>query len=96
MGLKVTYTHPAFPDDYEFDVYGVGLVTNGEAKELTAEEEQAAVGKLGMPVRDYLGESEDMKVEGTATVKAADIPPPPEEVETTQVIDPEEEEGGES
>ena len=72
MALKVTYENPAFEKDQEFDIAGIGLVKNGTAKTLSKEEEEAAVAKLGMSVKDF-AKGGTLKVEGTTELKAAEV-----------------------
>jgi hypothetical protein len=88
MALKVTVTNSDFPDDHEFEVRGLGLFTNGKSRSVTEEEEAAYVALNGVSVRDGTKESEYLKVEGTAEVKAPE--PAEEEEEST------EDKGGES
>jgi hypothetical protein len=88
MALKVTVTNSDFPEDYEFEVRGLGLFTNGKSRSVTEDEEAAYIGLNGVSVRDGTKGSENIKVEGTAEVKA---PEPVEEEEA-----PTEDKGGES
>lgn len=70
MSLKVTFKHPDFPSEAEFDVIGLGLFKNGQAKTLSEEEEAMFVSLNGESVRDRLKGNEMFKVEGTSEVKA--------------------------
>jgi hypothetical protein len=73
MSLKLSYHNPAFPKDQEFDLGGV-LVKNGSSITLSEEQELSMAARFGTTVKEHFKESEDVKVEGTAEVKAADIP----------------------
>lgn len=73
MALKISYKNDAFPKDYEFDIHGVGLVKNGGTVTLSKEDEERAVGILGMPVKEYVKGSDDVSVEGTTELKAAEV-----------------------
>jgi hypothetical protein len=72
MALKISYHNAAFPKDEEMDLGGF-LVKNGGSVSLSEEQEADLAARLGMPVREYFKDSEDVKVEGTATVSAKDI-----------------------
>lgn len=72
MSLKVTFTHPDFPKGYEFEVAGLGLLKNGEATSVSAEQEAQFVAEHGEGVKDHLKEDEMFKVEGTTEVKGGD------------------------
>lgn len=73
MALKLSYNNAALPKGQEVDLGGV-LAKNGSTVELSEEQELSLAARVGMPVRDYFKDSEDVKVEGTATVAAKDIP----------------------
>jgi len=89
MSLTVKVTNKAFPDDHVFSISSMGNFTNGKAREITKEEEQAFVDERGIPVRDALS-GEGFDVSGTATAK---VPESDEETATTTEKD---KEGGES
>jgi hypothetical protein len=73
MGLKISVNNPALPKGEPLDIGGL-LVENGGTVTLTEEQEQALVNRVGMAVKDYFKDSEDFKVEGTATVKTSEAP----------------------
>jgi hypothetical protein len=81
MTLTLTYHNPDFPDDYEFGVEGLGQFKNGEAREVTEEQEQAFVNANRMLVKDALEGNELFTVEGDATVTEAPEEPTPSEEE---------------
>lgn len=83
MSLSVKVQNKEFPDDHVFAIDGLGLFTNGKAREVTKEEEQAFVDARGIAVRDALG-GESFDVSGTATAK---VPDPPEETTTTEATE---------
>ena len=72
MSLKVTYTHPGFDKNYEFDVVGLGLLKNGQAKTLSEEEEAMFVSMHGESVKDHFKGDEGFKVEGTSEAKGGE------------------------
>lgn len=74
MALTVKVTNPAFPDDTEFTIMGLGAFQNGEEREVTKEEEQAYVDATGHTVRDGLADTNMFEVKGTATAKVPDAP----------------------
>lgn len=69
MPLTVKYEHPDFPTDQEFDIAGIGVVTNGEEKELTNEEEIAFITSRRLTVRDGFEDDERMTISGTTSVQ---------------------------
>ena len=73
MGLKISYKHPDFPKDQEFDLRGFGLIKNGGSKTLSKEEEEAAVALHGMSVKDYFKGNEMAKVEGTTELSSSEV-----------------------
>lgn len=73
MSLKVSFTHPHFDKGTEVDLTGVGLIKNGGSKTLNEEEERAAVARLGMGVKEYFKDSEQVKVEGTTELKSTEV-----------------------
>lgn len=88
MALKVTVENDAFPKDHEFEIRGLGLFTNGKARTITEEEEQAFVALNEKSVKDAVKGSNYIKVEGTSEVKVSEVV-----VETSDTTT---EEGGES
>lgn len=73
MSLKLTYTHPSFDKDEEFELTGIGLVQNGKTRTLSEDEERAAVARLGMPVKEAFKGNEQVKIEGTSEVKVSEV-----------------------
>lgn len=73
MSLKVSYKNDAFPKDYEFEVYGIGLIKNGGSVTLSKDQEERAVTMVGMSVKDYVKDSADVSVEGTTELKANEV-----------------------
>lgn len=69
MAFKITYKHPDFPNDWEFDVTGVGTMTNGKAKTLNEEEEAAFIVRNRVGVKEYFKGNEMVEVSGTTEVK---------------------------
>ena len=72
MSLEVTVKNDQFPDDYEFDVRGLGLFKNGETRTVSDEEEAAFLAVHGRTVREAAGNSATVSVKGRATVKNED------------------------
>jgi hypothetical protein len=79
MALTMTYHNPAYPDDYEFGVEGLGLFKNGESREITEEQEQAFVTSGRMLVSDAFENNEMFTVEGEPTVSEVPEEATPEE-----------------
>jgi hypothetical protein len=73
MGLKVTYEHPDFDKGHEFSVNGLGILKNGEATEISDEQERTFVATNQASVRDALKGNGAFTVEGTASVKESDL-----------------------
>lgn len=74
MPLKVSYNNPALPKGQEIDLGGF-MVKNGSTVELTKEQEESIVARIGVSVKDYFAGSEDVKVDGTALVTVAATKP---------------------
>lgn len=73
MTLKLTWTHPDMPKGEEGEIRGVGLVKNGSSVTLNEEQERNAIAVLGMSVKDFFKDSEQVKVEGTSEVKVSEV-----------------------
>lgn len=69
MGYTVTYTNEAFPDDREFDVRGLGLLTNGVPFTVSEDQERNFILENRQTLEDALGGNEDYKIEGSTEVK---------------------------
>ena len=69
MALKVTVDKPQFPKGQEFAIQGIGIIENGKALTLTADQERDYAAFHGKTVRDGLSGDEAFKVEGTAEWK---------------------------
>jgi hypothetical protein len=70
--LSVTVANDAFPDDTKFEIVGLGEFTNGEAREVTEEQEKVFVSMYQMPVEEKVGESENVDISGTTTIENMD------------------------
>lgn len=68
MPLKVTYTNDNFDKDHEWDVPGLGIIQNGVPTTISKEQEEQFVLERRMTVKDAVGDSEYVKVEGTTEV----------------------------
>jgi len=88
--LSVTVTVPDFPDDYEFGVNGMGVFTNGQARELSQDEEMGYYNEYGQSVKNGTADTPSIKVSGTALVKDADLPELPQFTPTETEIPPQE------
>jgi hypothetical protein len=68
MGLTVTFENKEYPDGFEFGVEGLGLFKNGEAREISEEEEKTYFAATGYSVKTGFSNSANVKVEGEGTV----------------------------
>lgn len=73
MTLKISVNNKQLPKGELLDIGGVA-VENGSSVSLDEEQELSLANRVGMPVREYFKDSEDVKVEGTASVSSKDIP----------------------
>lgn len=98
MAYSIKFTHPAFDKGEEFDLTGVGLVENGSATKMDADQERYFISRNGMSVKDYFKDSEMVEVTGTSELKAEEIKEllPPEEEPVVEVTPATPEGGGES
>jgi hypothetical protein len=72
VALTVTVANDAFPDDTKFEVVGLGEFTNGEAREVTEEQEKVFVSMYQMPVEEKVGESGNVDISGTTSIENMD------------------------
>jgi hypothetical protein len=92
MPTTLKFTNDAFPPDTEFGVEGIGVLKNGQAKELTEDEERAYAASTRSLIHESCKDSEMFEVSGTPTftsIKDA-IGIDPEEISfvTTEVTTP--------
>jgi hypothetical protein len=87
MALSVTVSNDQYPDDQEFEIVGLGAFKNGEAREITEEQEKTFVSLYQMAATDKLGEQDAVTVSGDSTIEnidevlgvdVSDTPPPPD------------------
>jgi hypothetical protein len=91
MGLTVTFHNPAYPDGYAFGIEGLGVLNNGEASEISEEQEQAFANATGATIAEAFENNEFATVEGDPTVSG-----PEEPTGTQPAAEPEEGEGEET
>jgi hypothetical protein len=65
MAFKLEANHPDFPKGWELDCDGIG-VKNGGSVAITAEMEEAFIGKNGRSIEEIYGHSEIHKLSGTS------------------------------
>jgi hypothetical protein len=86
MGLEVSFTNEQFPKDYEFDVGGL-LIPNMGSVKLDDDAELNFVSRHRQAVKDWAGDSEQVKVTGSPKYGPAEVakmfPEPEEEVFVT-------------
>lgn len=98
MSYTIKFTHPDFDKDAEFELTGVGLVTNGKEFKMDADAERAFVSRNGVSVKDYFQGSEMVNVSGTSELKADEVKAltPTEPTAAEDVTPPTSDEGGET
>lgn len=72
MALTVKYNNAALPEGQPVDIGGV-LVENGGSVELTREQEDTLVSRVGMLAKDYFKDSEDVEVSGNPFLSQSDL-----------------------
>jgi hypothetical protein len=65
MALTLTYNHPFFPAGQNFDVRGIGLIPNKQAKVLTAAEEASFLKVHGRKVEVASAADSQFQTTGT-------------------------------
>lgn len=73
MAYKITYNHPAYDKDHEFDIRGIGIIKNGDSVTLDDEAETTFIQLTGMTVKDKLGNDEHFHVDGSSSLKKSDV-----------------------
>jgi hypothetical protein len=68
MALTVKVDHPDYSEGTEFGINGLGLFKNGEAREITEEEERAYASYAQVGAGDMLKQSDYLEVSGTPIV----------------------------
>jgi hypothetical protein len=74
MTTTIKFTNDAFPPNTEFSVEGIGVLKNGEAKELTEDQERDYAASTRSLVHETAKDSEMFELSGTpafTTVKDA-------------------------
>lgn len=74
MALKVTYKSPGYEKGTEVSINGLGLLTVGEPRTLTEDEEWAFYSEHGDTVKNILGGDSMFDVSGTAEITAKELP----------------------
>jgi len=72
MAYEVTVSNDQFPEGHEFEVVGLGLFKNGEAREVTEDQEKQFVSLYGMSVADRVGEQDSVQISGSPIVENID------------------------
>jgi hypothetical protein len=72
VAFSVTVQNDAYPDDQTFEVIGLGEFTNGQARDVTEEEERAFVSANQKPVDEAIGENQSVSVSGSTTIDNMD------------------------
>jgi hypothetical protein len=70
--INIKVGNDVYPDDYVFEVIGLGAFTNGEERELSEDEERSFVSMYQMPVIERIGENANVSVSGSPTVENLD------------------------
>ena len=73
MAQKLTYTHPHFPKGYEFYLMGLGILKNGEAVEVTEDQERSFLHTHGLALKEALQGNDNFKPEGTASLSSKEV-----------------------
>lgn len=68
MSLTAKYTNDAFPSDQEFGLEGVGVFVNGQAREVTEDEERAFVASNRTTFEEWVKDNESWEVSGSGYV----------------------------
>lgn len=68
MALEVTVDHPDYPDGTEFGIVGLGVFKNGEAREVTEDEERAFVSFNQAKLGDMLEGNELVTYSGSPLI----------------------------
>lgn len=61
----VTYTNEAFPDDHEFEIRGLGVLTNGVPLTIDKETEQRFITETRTTLDAALGDNSSVNLSGT-------------------------------
>jgi hypothetical protein len=104
LGYSLTYDHPDFPKGILFAIFPLGQLANGEATEITEDQERDFLSTHGMTIRDFFEDRDDVKVTGSPEIKGAEAKEladnsPANAPDVTPVTTPDttdEDEGGES
>lgn len=65
MTTTIKFTNDAFPPDTEFSVEGIGVLKNGQAKELTEDEERNYAASTRGLIHEHAKNSEMFEISGT-------------------------------
>ncbi len=68
MALSITVNHPDYPDGMEFGIQGLGLFKNGEARDVTEDEERAFISYAQTAPKERLEQSAFLDVSGSAII----------------------------
>jgi hypothetical protein len=72
LGYSLTYDHPDFPKGILFAIFPLGQLANGEATEITEDQERDFLSTHGMTIRDFFEDRDDVKVTGSPEIKGAE------------------------
>lgn len=87
MALTVAVDHPAYPEDTDFAITGLGVVPNGGSIEVSEEQERSYIAENGKQL--VAEESGNVQITGDPVISdeelASLLPPPPEETPPVEV-----------